>query len=564
MPKSSRASQELLRAKRKSKRCASLTALIRRLNPDVDIEDALRTTNIPSGSVQLRDFHRNIGIPASIDEFEWSEASITSPAGARKATLDGMASLPTANTEAGFLVDTYFMCYNTSYPILHEHTFRQKYQDRHQIQSRSSWHTIFYIVFAIGNWIRGGTSESKQCVYYSAARSCMSMQMLESGTLLTVQVFLLMGNYLQKQDRPNTGYNFIGIAYRMALGLGLHREVPAGTKRDSLIHERRRVIWWIVYCFDSGFSLTTVMHAEFDITLVNGSSNNVLCYHCTSTTSFHWEFVYRSVISAPKGVSLDLKASRSLDHQLKTWKLSLPLYFTARDIPDWFRGPRAVIIWKELNLRMMLWWGSYRLCNLASDAEDAQSMCHYIAIETIQDITTFCLDYPDNIHAGLSWYATYFLFQATVVLSIHYLKPHYMSGSNFEAVNKELWILSTSRARNCLANLSRGNEAATRCLAVLDRIRDQSQQSHESTSTPSVAMPAANFNLDNLHTQHDLENDDMHPTSFEIDPSLQILFRDTSWNGDLFEGLEGFPIIAEPEVFDYMPSNGLLADTPHE
>jgi hypothetical protein len=41
-----------------------------------------------------------------------------------------------------------------------------------------------------------------------------------------VQAFLLMGNYLQKRDRPNIVYNLIGIAYRMALGLGIHRELP--------------------------------------------------------------------------------------------------------------------------------------------------------------------------------------------------------------------------------------------------------------------------------------------------------------------------------------------------
>jgi transcriptional regulatory protein GAL4 len=43
----------------------------------------------------------------------------------------------------------------------------------------------------------------------------------------------------------------------MALGLGLHREAPAQTAADTLLNERRRVVWWIVYCFDSGFSLTT-------------------------------------------------------------------------------------------------------------------------------------------------------------------------------------------------------------------------------------------------------------------------------------------------------------------
>jgi hypothetical protein len=68
----------------------------------------------------------------------------------------------------------------------------------------------------------------------------------------------MKGNYLQKRDRPNTGYNFIGIAYRMALGLGLHREPPGATiGPEPFSNQRRRVMWWITYCFDSGFSFTT-------------------------------------------------------------------------------------------------------------------------------------------------------------------------------------------------------------------------------------------------------------------------------------------------------------------
>ncbi|GAD99798.1 hypothetical protein AOR_1_2318174 [Paecilomyces variotii No. 5] len=616
---------------RLERRCASLTALIQYLNPDLDVEDAVRTCLIPPEGVPTRGY-RSRGSPASVDEFEWSEAS---PAGARKTTLDGMASLPTENTEAGFLgssilktvpglhleqsrstsnppdrtsptiptqsgalflsadltnsavldvlVDAYFTCYNTSYPILHERTFRRKYQDRRLLPSRHSWHAIFYIVLAIGNWIRGGTSGSKQCIYYSAARSYMSMQMLESGTLLTMQVFLLAGNYLQKRDRPNTGYNFIGIAYRMALGLGLHREAPAGTQRDSLYHEQRRVLWWIVYCLDSGFSITTgrpIMCSDgFTETRLPRNLDDSLCTlssivpapkDCPTTYSAIiaqarlasiGNTIYRSVASAPREMSLDLKTSRSLDHQLKAWKLSLPFYFTARDVPDWFRGPRTIIIWKEQNLRMILWWGSQRLCKSPLAAEDAQNMCHYTAIETIQDITTFCLDYPDTIHTGLGWYAIYFLFQATVVLSSHYLKLPQISERSFNAMDNELWTLSISRARDCLANLRVVHEAAARCLAVLDRIQDQSQPT---TLATSVGRTIADFNLDNTQVQPISENVGLHPTSFEIDPALQVLFQDTSWNHDIFEGLQGFPIIDEPEVFDYMLPNGMPANTPRE
>lgn len=90
------------------------------------------------------------------------------------------------------LVDAYFGWYNPSYPILHEKTFREKFRNRSQVHPRSSWHAIFHLVFAIGHWILGEESEAEQSRYYKTARSCMSMRMLESGTLLAVQAFLLM------------------------------------------------------------------------------------------------------------------------------------------------------------------------------------------------------------------------------------------------------------------------------------------------------------------------------------------------------------------------------------
>lgn len=90
------------------------------------------------------------------------------------------------------LVDSYFMFYNPSYPILHEKTFRRQYQSRADIDACPRWHLIFHIVLAIGEWILAGGPETEQSRYYIAARSRMSMRMLESGTLLTVQAFLLM------------------------------------------------------------------------------------------------------------------------------------------------------------------------------------------------------------------------------------------------------------------------------------------------------------------------------------------------------------------------------------
>lgn len=257
--------------------------------------------------------------------------------------------------------------------------------------------------------------------------------------------------------------------------------------------------------------------------------------------------VYSDVISASNKAP-DMRVSRSRDHQLKAWKLSLPVYFTAQDVPGWFRGPRAVVNWKEKNLRMMLWWGSQRLCNLSSDRQEAQNMCHYAAIEAIQDITTFCLDYPDALHVGLNWYATYFLFQATVVLAFHRLRPCQPMDTPLAEANQELWQFSMSKARQCLEFLSRDSKAAARCLEVLDRIREQFQ-STQPLSTPVAEPPA----LDSVP-----ESGDMY---LPVDPSLQMFFDANSWNKDIFEGLQGFPITDEVEAFDYIPANTLATNT---
>lgn len=48
----------------------------------------------------------------------------------------------------------------------------------------------------------------------------------------------------------------MGIAHRMALGMGMHREI-SGASQDCLAFEQRRQIFWTLFCFDVGVSITT-------------------------------------------------------------------------------------------------------------------------------------------------------------------------------------------------------------------------------------------------------------------------------------------------------------------
>ncbi len=155
---------------------------------------------------------------------------------------------------ADSLVDSFFLLYNSCYPIIHENSFRRKLaQTRPDTSSERSWRVLYYMILTIGYWI---SSHDTQCQAYifEFAQSNLSLQMVELGSIETVQCFLLMGNYLQKVDRTNIGYNYIGLAYRIAVGLGLHLESP--NSRDIIANEIRRRLFWTLYCFESGFNIT--------------------------------------------------------------------------------------------------------------------------------------------------------------------------------------------------------------------------------------------------------------------------------------------------------------------
>jgi transcriptional regulatory protein GAL4 len=62
--------------------------------------------------------------------------------------------------------------------------------------------------------------------FLEKATAELSATQLESGSLELVQAFCLLSNLAQKRNKVNSGSVYLGIAVRMAIGLGLHRELP--------------------------------------------------------------------------------------------------------------------------------------------------------------------------------------------------------------------------------------------------------------------------------------------------------------------------------------------------
>jgi transcriptional regulatory protein GAL4 len=153
------------------------------------------------------------------------------------------------------MIDAYFATYHLSYPIIHEPTFRAQYSEVIPQPHGRSWPVLAYIVAAIGVFGSSNTTTDLEFQLFAHARSMLSFDFIEMGNSTLVQALTLISNYQQKRDKPNSGYNYLGLAVRMATGLGYHKEFP-GWKISPLKMELRRRIWWALCVFDVGATIT--------------------------------------------------------------------------------------------------------------------------------------------------------------------------------------------------------------------------------------------------------------------------------------------------------------------
>jgi transcriptional regulatory protein GAL4 len=215
-----------------------------------------------SGAALLRTIW--MGAPDGLDRDEgsWNARRQSLEHIFRKRASDDSTSAPWVRTQpnltrlvADTLIDAYFGLYHTTFPILHEPTFREQYSQFSSRPSGSTWHIIANIVAALGSFVLSSCSDDTDSTIFAAVKGQLSIGALETGSLALVQAFGLSANYLQKRNKPNSGYNYGGVALRLAIGLGLHKEFD-GWKASPLKMEIRRRVWWSLCVLDVGATIT--------------------------------------------------------------------------------------------------------------------------------------------------------------------------------------------------------------------------------------------------------------------------------------------------------------------
>jgi hypothetical protein len=74
-------------------------------------------------------------------------------------------------------------------------------------------------------------------------------EIIHSGSLLSVQVCLLLGLYSLPIDASGLGYIYLNLAIKLAIQNGMHRKTSRNSF-DPNTEEIRRRVWWSAYCME--------------------------------------------------------------------------------------------------------------------------------------------------------------------------------------------------------------------------------------------------------------------------------------------------------------------------
>lgn len=306
-------------------------------------------------------------------------------------------------------IDAYFKIYHTSYPLLSERYFHNQMKLNHS-KDQSSWWCLYYTILALGCWCVNGDSTNYDLQYYRMAKSHLS-QVFESGNIDYVISLILLSNYAQKRNKPNTGWNYLGLAVSMSVSLGLYKEIQLKELNKKNVHdlkafiydqEIKRRVWWCLYMFDAGAAITFGRPSHIpipdmvDVKLPTNISDEKLDNLLNDATflsnyslsknpfipSSDAPTIYSAMIEQSKLSILtdpfyakiisknrpSLADCHSMNSKLKEFKNNLPDYFGSdlnmiikkyfqNDVslvPDWFILSRSKLIWRIANLQILI------------------------------------------------------------------------------------------------------------------------------------------------------------------------------------------------------------------
>ncbi|KAI5243287.1 hypothetical protein E4T42_07401 [Aureobasidium subglaciale] len=448
-------------------------------------------------------------------------------------------------------INAYFGSYHVQYPMIHEPTFRAQYAQIIPRPNGLAFEALVYMLGAIGLFSTATTADAKSnddLKLFEAAKLNIKIDVLEKGNITLLEVLALMSNYLQKRGKPNSGYNYLGLALHMAMGLGLHKEF-ANWKLPPLAIENRRRIWWTLYNLFTGAlvtfgrpwswpdkgietSLPLNIH-DRDLTNITQSwpenRQTITTYtFMLAQAKFHQATaeVYTRVISIPYPAASELLSLD--DEHLGSWLRNLgPWYSADARVPSKFTLGHHIMHNRARNFRIIM----YRPFVIRSVLSAARGMdglgpspaeqtaidrCLDEAKATISSIRTY---WSSLDHGRLAaWYSLYFIFQASLI-------PCLCLRNQPNAILASDWRSQIQQTLSVMTEMNSVNPSSIECQSVIMRLCGQFLSPITSASISGFAPLAATE--ESPQTQINNVYSMMWPNASPA--STDLLMSDSQW-----------------------------------
>ncbi|KAL3449911.1 fungal-specific transcription factor domain-containing protein [Aspergillus insuetus] len=186
--------------------------------------------------------------------------------------------------QADALLDNFWAYFHSLYPVLHKPSFMDRYLTLWAPSSRNgsepqqrkgyyaasddkSFHCLLNLTFALGaqfgTAVDGAHQRQLGLIFFNRAKVLLDFDVLARGDIFLVQTLIILGHYLQSTDMASACWNMVGLAIRVAQGIGLHHEPDyceqgccSRGRLSQMETEMRRRSWTSCVLLDRVLSMT--------------------------------------------------------------------------------------------------------------------------------------------------------------------------------------------------------------------------------------------------------------------------------------------------------------------
>ncbi|KAL4881658.1 fungal-specific transcription factor domain-containing protein [Aspergillus karnatakaensis] len=239
------------------------------------------------------------------------------------------------------LVDTYFDIIHPDFPVLHEATFRESYENwSSSVPSRNPvWLCSLFCVFILSQHVTPISIPENMEREWWAQVQALIPTVLFTTNIQTVQALLLAALHLHNNNHRDACWNLTGAALHVAIAMGLHRD-DIKHAQTPFQREFRKQLWWTLYAFEKMQVSSYDRPSGISDTLTSAGYPNERIVGCAGHYPQgylkHWQQLIVLLGSACKAVSTAKVAEDSytrplspvsaIIRDLTRWKESLPAH----------------------------------------------------------------------------------------------------------------------------------------------------------------------------------------------------------------------------------------------